>query len=167
MLIRSHDDLEHAKMQARKLVSRRALISAAAAALPIPGADLSTDVALLLQILPKINALFGLTPEQVAQLTPEGKSLVLVGSANLSIGLLGKLITPARIVQLLTRLGATKLLGKYGARYVPILGTAVSSGLSYVVLRQVGNQHINECYEMAKKLLEQLPLTANPDTIAR
>ena len=122
--------------------------------MPIPGVDISTDVAILLQLIPKINERFGLSADQVDQLSPELKKIALVGSASFGIGLLGKVITPSRVIQLLQKLGAKKLAGKYAAKYIPIAGSIISSTISYVVLRKVGNQHIDECYQIAKKIIE-------------
>ena len=64
-------DIAQAAERARKLLRRRALVSAAASAIPIPGLDWAADAALLAQLYPRINQEFGLTPEQLDQLTRE------------------------------------------------------------------------------------------------
>lgn len=148
------EELDNIRTKCRGMVSRRALVSASAAVVPIPGVDLSTDVAILLQLIPAINERFGLSAAQLEQLSPEVKKIVLVGGASFGVGLLGKVITPTKVIQLLQQMGAKKLAGKYTAKYIPIAGTIISSTISYVVLRKVGNKHIDECYEVAKKLLE-------------
>ena len=148
------EELEQIRAQCKGMVSRRALVSASAAVVPIPGVDLSTDVAILLQLIPAINERFGLSATQIEALSPEVKKIALVGGASFGVGLLGKVITPAKVLQLLQQMGAKKLAGKYTAKYIPLAGTLVSSAISYVVLRKVGNKHIDECFEVAKKLLE-------------
>lgn len=148
------EELDQVRQQCQKLVSRRALVSAAAAVVPIPGVDVSTDVALLLQLIPTINERFGFSPTQLEELSPELKKIALVGGANFSVGLLGKIITPQLVIQVLQRLGFKKLAGKYATKYVPVLGSVIASSISYAVLRKVGNQHINECYQVAQLLLE-------------
>ena len=76
----------HAAVQrSRRLLHRRALVAAAASAVPVPGLDWAMDAALLSRLLPQINAQFGLTPEQLDQLTPHQreqvqKAVALVGS---------------------------------------------------------------------------------------
>ncbi|MCQ9616667.1 hypothetical protein L1889_08045 [Paenalcaligenes niemegkensis] len=146
-------ELDEVRESCRKLVSRRALLSAAAAVVPIPGVDLSTDVAILLQILPRINEKFGLSAEQVEKLSPELQKLIVVGGASFSVGLLGKVITPSRVISLLKSLGAKRLAGKYATKYVPVIGAVVASTISYVVLKRVGNKHIDECYHIAARLI--------------
>ena len=48
-----------------KLLHRKALMAAMASAVPVPGLDMAVDAALLSRLLPRINAEFGLTPEQL------------------------------------------------------------------------------------------------------
>lgn len=152
MQIKTLNDLEKIRTQCKNMVSKKALLSAGAAVIPIPGVDVSTDVAILLQLLPRINQCFGLSAEQIEQLSPELKKIVVVGSANFGVGLLGKVITPQLVLQLLQKLGMKKLAGKYATKYVPLIGSVVASGISYIVLRKVGNQHIDECFEIAKRI---------------
>lgn len=147
------DKLDDIRRDCRKLVSQRALLSAAAAVVPIPGVDVGTDVAILMKIIPQINARFGLTAQDVDNLSPEMKKLVIVGGASMGVGLVGRVLTTDRVLNILVRMGAKKLAGKYGAKYVPLIGSAISSTISFVVLRKVGNQHIEECYEAARRLL--------------
>lgn len=67
----------HAAVQrSRRLLHRRALVAAAASAVPVPGLDWAMDAALLSRLLPQINAQFGLTPEQLDQLTPHQREQV-------------------------------------------------------------------------------------------
>ncbi len=161
------EELEKTRQHCQKLVSRRALVSAAAAVIPIPGVDVSTDVALLLQLIPTINERFGLSPKQIETLSPELKKIVVVGGANLGVGLLGKMITPQLIIQLLQRLGLKKLAGKYATKYVPLVGSVIASSISYAVLRKVGNQHIEECYSIAQQLLQASSTELSTSSMAK
>ncbi len=146
------EELDKTREECRKLISRRALLSAAAAVVPIPGVDVGADVAILMKIIPIINSRFGLTAQDVDGLSPELKKLVVVGGASMGLGLAGRVLTTDRVINILVRLGAKKLAGKYGAKYVPLIGSAISASISYIVLRKVGNQHIDECYEIARRL---------------
>lgn len=158
MAPKTQAELDAIRDACKKMVTRRALVSAAAAVVPIPGVDVSTDVAILLQVLPQINERFGLSAKQVEALSPELQKLVIVSSASFTVGLLGKVITPSRIIALLQTLGAKKLAGKYASKYIPVVGSIAASTISFVVLKHVCNKHIDECYAMANRLL------ANVDT---
>jgi uncharacterized protein (DUF697 family) len=54
--------LTGAVQHSRKLLHRRALVAAAASAVPVPGLDWAVDAALLSRLIPQINAEFGLMP---------------------------------------------------------------------------------------------------------
>ncbi|MDV2116420.1 hypothetical protein [Alcaligenes faecalis] len=145
-------ELDKTRKECRKLISQRALLSAAAAVVPIPGVDMGADVAILMKVIPIINARFGLTANDVDALSPELKKLVVVGGTSMGLGMVGRVLTTDRVINILVRLGAKKLAGKYGAKYVPLIGSAISASISFVVLRKVGNQHIEECYAIARRL---------------
>jgi hypothetical protein len=55
-------DIAAVARQCRRLVTKRALLAAGAAAVPVPGVDWLTDVAVPLKLIPEFNAKFGLTP---------------------------------------------------------------------------------------------------------
>jgi uncharacterized protein (DUF697 family) len=67
---RGHTALTAAVRRGRKLLHRRALIAAAAGAMPVPGLDWAVDAALLSRLIPKINAEFGLLPDQLGPPVP-------------------------------------------------------------------------------------------------
>lgn len=145
-------DLSVIRTQCRSLVSRRSLVSASAAVIPIPGVDMGTDVAILLQLLPVINQKFGLTPELINQLSPDTEKMVLLSGASMGMGLIGKALTPDRIIRLLLNMGAKRIATKSMTKFVPVIGSGISAGISYYLLRKVGNAHIEECYELARQL---------------
>lgn len=145
-------DLNAIRAQCRTLVTRRSLVSASAAVIPIPGVDMGTDVAILMQLLPVINQRFGLTPELINQLSPDTEKMVIVSGASMSMGLIGKALTPDRVIRLLLNMGAKRIATKSMTKFVPIIGSGISAGISYYLLRRVGNAHIEECYQLARQL---------------
>lgn len=46
---------------------------------------------------------------------------------------------------------------KSAAKFVPILGQALAAGISFGAMRMVGNSHVDDCYEVAKKLTLAAP----------
>ena len=62
--------LAAAVKRSRKLLNKRAMVAAAASAMPVPGLDWAVDAALLSRLIPEINKEFGLTPSQLDQLDP-------------------------------------------------------------------------------------------------
>ncbi|HSD53284.1 MAG TPA: DUF697 domain-containing protein [Burkholderiales bacterium] len=143
-LPRSRAELEAAAAQCRRMVTRRALVSAGAVLVPLPGADIAADVALLTQLIPAINREFGLTPDQIEQLNPTLKVLVYKAIVAFGGAMVGRIITRDLILQALVKVGM-RVTTKTAARLVPVAGQAVSAGLSFTAMRLVGESHIRDC----------------------
>lgn len=157
--------LEAAARRARSLLNRRALVAAAASAVPVPGLDWAVDAALLSRLLPQINAEFGLTPGQIDQLDPTQREKVqkavgLVGSA-----LIGKLITRDVVLRLTAAMGV-RLTTRQAAKYVPLAGQALAATLGYATVRYLGERHIRDCVQVARLAHLQLPAPDAPKNIA-
>jgi len=150
-LPRSPAELDEVVRRCRKMVTRRALASAGAVLVPLPGADLAADIALLTQLIPAINREFGLTPDQIEDLSPRLKVLVYKAIVAFGGALVGRLITRDLILQALVRVGM-RVTTKTAARLVPIAGQAVSAGLSYSAMRLVGDSHIRDCRRVIEEV---------------
>lgn len=149
-------ELAAAVQRNRRLLHRRALVAAAASAVPVPGLDWAVDAALLSRLLPQINAQFGLTPEQLDQLDPKKreqvqKAVTLVGSV-----LIGKLITKELVLRA-TRTVGLRLTTKQLAKYVPLAGQAVAATVGYTTLRYLGEQHLRDCVKVVQQAQLRLP----------
>ena len=153
--------IEAVVRQCRRLVTKRALIAAGVAAVPIPGVDWITDVAVLMKLIPEINQAFGLTPEQVERLAPD-RRLVVYKTISAGGGLLvGRLVTRELIIKLLKLVGV-RLTTQQAAKYVPIAGQAVSAALTFSSLKFVCEQHIQQCVSVSEQLMLPVPTTATP-----
>lgn len=153
MLPSTLNDLDRLRAECRKMVTKRAALSAGASLVPIPGLDILADVGLLAELLPEINEKFGLSPEQIEELDPQMKMMIANIIINTGPKLAGKLITKEVIASVLKRFGS-RLAAKQVVKYVPIAGQAVAGTMSFAAMKWVGNQHINECYELAKRFVE-------------
>ena len=146
------DQIEAVVRQCRRLVTKRALLAAGVAIVPIPGVDWITDVAVLVKLIPEINRAFGLTPEQIERLAPD-RRLVVYKTISAGGGMLvGRLVTRELVVRLL-RLVGVRLTTQQAAKYVPIAGQAVSAVLTFSSLKFVCEQHIQQCVAVSQQLL--------------
>lgn len=150
-------DLDHITRRCRKLVNQRALMAAGVAMVPIPGLDWLTDLGVLLQVMPQINAAFGLSPEQIERLAPDRRVVVYKAISAGGGMLVGKVVTQELLIKVLKMVGL-RLSAQQAAKYVPLAGQAVSAALTYSALRYVCNQHIRQCAAVARLL--QLPAPA-------
>jgi uncharacterized protein (DUF697 family) len=143
----------------RRLVTKRALVGAGVAMVPVPGVDWLTDIGLLMKLIPEINRAFGLTPEQVERLAPDRKMVVYkVLSAGGSV-LVGRLVTRELVMKVLTMVGV-RLTTQQAAKYVPIAGQAVSAMLTFSALKYVCEQHIQQCMAVSRQLALPAPAPA-------
>lgn len=145
-------ELDALRNDCKAMVNKRAGLSAVAAVIPIPGADIGADMTLLLEMLPAINQKFGLSPAQIASLDPQLKKIVLIGITSIGSQLIGKVITKPIILQILSRVGA-RVASKSVAKFVPILGQALAASISFGAMKLVGNAHVDDCYQVAKQAL--------------
>jgi uncharacterized protein (DUF697 family) len=144
-------DIEAVAQRCRRLVTKRALFAAGVAVVPVPGLDWFTDVAVLVKLLPEINAAFGLTPEQIERLAPDRRIAVFKA---VSVGggmVIGRVVTRELVMTMLKLVGV-RLTTQQAAKFVPIAGQAVSAALTFSALKLVCEQHIRQCMEVARQL---------------
>jgi hypothetical protein len=154
--------------RARKLLNRRAMVGAAASAVPVPGLDWAVDAAVLSRLLPAINAQFGLTPEQLDRLPSHKREQVEKAVSVVGSMVIGKFITRDLVVRFARAVGM-RLTAKQAAKYVPLAGQALAALIGYAAIRYLGEEHIKDCVEVCKTTglalpveLEQLRLTRLP-----
>ena len=148
--------MEAAVKRSRKLLNKRALVAAAASAVPIPGLDWAVDAAMLSKLIPEINKEFGLTPAQLDQLDPKKREQVqravtLVGSV-----LIGKFISKDLVIKAATKIGV-RLTTKQLAKYVPFAGQIVSAAVGFAAIRYFGEEHMKDCIRVARQAQLEVP----------
>jgi uncharacterized protein (DUF697 family) len=153
------EQIEAVARQCRRLVTRRALIGAGVAMVPIPGVDWLTDVGILLKLIPDINRAFGLTPEQVERLAPDRRMAVYKAISAGGSVLAGKLITHELVIRALKLVGV-RLTTQQAAKYLPLAGQAVSAVLTFSALKYVCELHIRQCMAVSRQLALLAPATA-------
>lgn len=152
--------IAEAVRRSARLLNRRALVAAAASAVPIPGLDWAVDAALLSRLIPAINAEFGLTPAQLDKLPRHRREEVQKAVAAVGSMLIGKLITKDLLLLAARRIGV-RLSAKQAAKYVPIAGQAASALIGYMAIRYLGQAHIADCVKVSQQV-GHLALTHRP-----
>jgi len=145
--------------QCRRLVTKRALLGAGVALVPVPGVDWVTDIGILMKLIPDINRAFGLTPEQVERFSPDRRLVVYKAISAGGSLLLGRLVTREMVMQVLRMVGL-RLTTQQAAKYVPIAGQAVSAVLTFSALKYVCEQHIRQCMDVSRQLALPAPAAA-------
>ena len=147
-------DIEAVARRCRRLVTQRALLAAGVAAVPLPGLDWLTDIGVLVNLLPRINAEFGLSPDQIERLSPDRK-LAVFKAVTVGGGMLVGRIVTRELIMAMLRLVGVRLTAQQAVKFVPIAGQAVSAALTFSALKVVCEMHIRQCMAVARQL--QLP----------
>jgi uncharacterized protein (DUF697 family) len=142
--------------RSRRLLGRKALLAAAAGAVPLPGIDWAADAALLARMVPQISSEFGLSVTQVERLEPHERERIRKAAATVGAMLVGRLVTRELLVRL-ARAAGVRLTASQAAKFVPVAGQVVSAAISYAALRTLGELHIKDCARVAQSLRRGLP----------
>ncbi|MGJ7526370.1 hypothetical protein [Variovorax sp. GB1P17] len=150
-LANGDEKLIAAVQRSRRLIGRKALMAAAASAIPLPGIDWAADAALLSRLVPQISAEFGLSVTQVERLAPHQRERIQKAATTVGALLVGRLVTRDLLIRLAKHAGV-RLTAKQATKYVPIAGQLVSAALGYAALRALGEQHIKDCVRVSATL---------------
>jgi uncharacterized protein (DUF697 family) len=145
------DPVEAIRRRCRRLVTRRALVSAAASVVPLPGFDIAVDIGMLLQMINEINHRFGLSPQQIEGLAPHRKALVYQAVTVVGSALVGRVLTRELMLGVLLRVGV-RLSAAQAAKLVPIAGQALAATISFGALKLLGDRHVDDCARIAAQL---------------
>lgn len=151
LLPASGEEIERVRQRCRRMVNKRAAISAGVAAVPLPGLDVVTDLATFAVLVEQVNKAFGLTPEQIERLQPQRRIMVYEAVATLGGMLVGKIVTRELVLKLFQKAGV-KLAAKSAAKVVPLAGQVASAAIGFALFRQMGYQHVEACVEVARKV---------------
>lgn len=154
VLPRNATELAAAQARARKRLTRTAAIASAATIIPLPGIDIAVDAAALLRVIPEINRDFGLTPQQIEQLSPNKQLVVYKAIVGIGGAMVGKLVTRELVIEALKAVGV-RLTVKQASKFVPLAGTALSAAIGFAAMQYVGRQHIRECVKVAQRVQEE------------
>lgn len=158
------EELERVKTECMKLVTKRAVLSGVAAAVPLPGVDISADITIMVELLTEINKRFGLSEEQISQLDFERKKVLLVIISSVGNELAGKTIS-ATVVRSVLKKVSNKIAARQVSRLVPLAGQALSAGISFAAMRYLGRQHVEQCYQIALRYMNSIDVRDIGDVI--
>ncbi|ADV95588.1 hypothetical protein ACMXZI_17495 [Bacillus subtilis] len=159
MIPSSKAELDKIKKDCLKMVNKRATASGLAGAIPVPGVDVGTDVAIMMELIPKINRKFGLSEEQIEQLDVESKKMILVLATSIGSEMIGKMISKKTITTLLKKIGLKKIATKSTAKFIPVVGQVASGSISFFAMKSLGKSHIEDCYNVCLNYINQKELS--------
>ena len=144
-------EIQARKAEALKLIKRKSMYSSVAAIVPIPGLDVTTDMKLMSDIINDINELFGLSHKDVQKLPDSLKKKVLIMATSAGSEFIGRRVTKT-IIGIFFRSTAKKQVAKQ-SKYIPFIGQAVAGGISYYMMKKMGEDHIEKCVNVSRRLI--------------
>ena len=147
-------NLELIRAECLELAKKRAYCSAGAAIVPVPFFDVVIDVGILSQLIPEINARFGLSPEQISVYDPATKQVHWHELRKRGVEFSGLVVARTAVKKSINN-AAAKYITKQVTKFIPLGGQAIAAGLGYFVMKKVADAHIEDCYRLAKSIQQK------------
>ena len=144
-------NLEIIRAECLELAKKRAYFSAGAAIIPVPFLDVVIDVGILSQLIPEINARFGLSPEQISVYDPATKQIHWNELRKRGVEFSGLVVARTAVKKSINNVAA-KYITKQITKFIPLGGQAIAAGLGYFVMKTVADAHVEDCYKLAKNI---------------
>ncbi|XP_073714539.1 interferon-inducible GTPase 5-like [Misgurnus anguillicaudatus] len=147
---------EKKKKALKKHILKVALVSGGAATVPVPCLSIAVDLGILAYEINKYCSTFGLDKKSLEKLCKEsGQSLKTIESLKSSVWYKGSITTGIVLSQL--RVAGLFVTGEVAERIlsiiIPIIGSVVAGGISFVTAYYMLNKALNDIAEDARKVL--------------
>lgn len=145
-------NLEKIKVECEELVNKQAKLSAGAAIVPVPMLDVAVDAGLLTKLLPEISERFGLVDSS--------KTVNLNNQTNFeqykdrAVEFAGLVVSRSIAKKTFQGFGS-RIIAKQVTKFIPFGGQIVAGTIGYLMFKKIANAHIEECYQIAKKLQKE------------
>ena len=147
-------DLEQIRDECLELTKKRAYYSAGAAVIPVPFMDVVIDVGILSQLIPEINARFGLSPDQISVYDPKTRQIHWQELRKRGVEFSGLVVARTAVKKSLNNVAA-KVIIKQVTKFIPLGGQLVAASLGYFVMKKIAAAHVQDCYRTAKSIQQK------------
>lgn len=144
-------DLDKVKRECEELVKDQAKYSAGAAIIPIPMVDLVVDAGLLTKLLPEISQRFGLLDPNAAVNLSGDKGDNFEHFKDRAVAFAGLAFSRGIAKKAIQGFGG-RIVAQQVTKFIPFGGQIVSATMGYMIFKKIATDHINECYETAKRI---------------
>lgn len=147
-------DLEQIRAECLELTKKRAYYSAGAAVIPVPFMDVVIDIGILSQLIPEINARFGLAPDQISVYDPKTRQIHWQELRKRGVEFSGLVVARTAVKKSLNNVAA-KVIIKQVTKFIPLGGQLVAASLGYFVMKKIADAHVQDCYRTAKSIQQK------------
>jgi len=147
-------NLEQIREECLELIKKRAYMSAGAAVIPVPFLDVLIDVGILSQLIPEINARFGLAPEPVSVFDPKTNQVQWDELRKRGVQFSGFVVARTAVKKSINNVAA-KYITKQVTKFIPLGGQLIAASLGYFVMKKVAEAHVEDSYKLAKNIQQK------------
>jgi len=147
-------DLEQIKKECKQLVKKRAKYSAGVAVIPIPFFDVAVDAGMLTQLLPNISERFGLIEDRESAVDLQSREIHWNALKDRTVDFAGLMATRGIVKKTIQGFGG-RIAAKQVTKFIPLGGQLVAATIGYTIFKKIANDHIEECYKLAKDIQKQ------------
>ncbi|WP_201585657.1 hypothetical protein [Psychrobacter jeotgali] len=144
-------DLDKVKKECKKLVKKRARISAGVAIIPIPFFDVAVDAGMLTHLLPEISERFGLIEGRESAVDLQSREVHWNALKDRTVDFAGLMATRGIVKKAMQGFGG-RIAAKQVTKFIPLGGQMVAATMGYMIFKKISFDHINECYTLAKDI---------------
>lgn len=144
-------DLEQVKKECKKLVKKRAKVSAGVAVVPVPFFDVAVDASMLTMLLPEISERFGLLEDRQAAVDLESRAVHWSALKDRTVDFAGLMATRGIVKKTIQGFGG-RIAAKQVTKFIPLGGQLVAATMGYAIFKKIANDHIEECYKLANDI---------------
>lgn len=144
-------DLNEIKKECLKMVKKRAKVSAGVAIVPVPFFDVAVDAGMLTQLLPDISERFGLLEERPSAIDLSSREVHWSALKDRTVDFAGLMATRGIVKKTIQGFGG-RIAAKQVTKFIPLGGQLVAATMGYTIFKKIANDHINECYNLAKEI---------------
>lgn len=144
-------DLEQVKKECKQLVKSRAKYSAGVAIVPVPFFDVAVDAGMLTQLLPDISERFGLLEDRKGAIDLASREVHWKELKNRTVDFAGLMATRGIVKKTIQGFGG-RIAAKQVTKFIPLGGQLVAAAMGYTIFKKIANDHIEECYKLAKEI---------------
>ncbi|MFR6533193.1 MAG: DUF697 domain-containing protein, partial [Staphylococcus simulans] len=102
-------------------------------------------------IIEDINKIYGLDHKEVNRMSDDLKERVLVAASIQGSQFIGRTVSKG-ILKMVVKDVAKRTAAKQ-TRWFPVVGQAIAASISYYFMKKLGDEHIDKCENVAKKLI--------------
>ena len=147
-------DLEQVRKDCQKMVKKRARYSAGVALVPVPFFDVAVDAGMLTQLIPDISERFGLIEGRESAVDLASREIHWKALKDRTVDFAGLIATRGIVKKTVQGFGG-RIAAKQVTKFIPLGGQMVAATMGYMIFKKIANDHIEQCYKLAKDIQQK------------